>query len=203
MKSTRFLRCMTLAVMAALSACSGEPAGVRQQVSTLRYDNEDDSAHEEAHDWRDRERDSDDAPDLRAIARFTSRPAPPDPLHDHAMIGPEGGSLRVADFEIVVPAGAVARPTLFRIRVPVDPRAAQHAYAEFLPHARFNLPVTIRLPRATTDAPQLSPVLWWNGDEWVALPTTQTLDGRIEAQTSHFSIFGTAATQKGITILGG
>ncbi len=142
-------------------------------------------------------------PDLRYIARFKSTPAPPDPLNDHAMIGPDGGSLRVGDFEIIVPRGAVTRPTLFRIRVPVDPREAIHAFAEFAPHQRFNRPLTVRLPATATNAYGTPYVLWWSGYFWLPLRTVPTADGRIEAQTYHFSIYGTSIWGKGITTLGG
>jgi hypothetical protein len=121
----------------------------------------------------------------------------------HQKIGPAGGSLRVGDFEIVVPAGAVDREIMFRIRRPVDPRAAERAYAEFSPHMTFAKPVTIRLPRASTDAEGAPEAVWWSGTSWVPLETRQTEDGRIETVVDHFSYYGTARRAKGLTTLGG
>jgi hypothetical protein len=140
---------------------------------------------------------------LRYIAKFKQQPAPPDPLNDHKRIGPEGGVLRVGDFEIIVPPGALDREVNFGIRRPVDPRAAEHAYAAFTPHMVFLKPVTIRLPRASTDAFASPYVLWWSGSAWVPLETRATEDGRIEAEVSHFSYYGTSRWGKGVTTLGG
>lgn len=142
-------------------------------------------------------------PDLRHIAKFEQRPTRPQPGQDHKLIGSEGGSLRIGDFEIVVPAGAVDKPTQFYIHLPVDPRLAWRAYAEFGPHQTFLKPVTIRVPSAGTNAADLDPVVaWWQGRYWVPFPTTPTSDGRLEAQTSHFSYYGTYL-RKGLTTLGG
>ena len=142
-------------------------------------------------------------PDLRFVAKFKTQPAPPDPLNDHKMIGPAGGSLRVGDFEIIVPAGAVERPTNFRIRIPVDPRAAEHAYAEFSPHMIFRKPVTLRLPRSSTTVEGMPYAMWWASFIWLPLPTSLTNDGRIETQVWHFSYYGTSSWSKGIIVFGG
>ena len=140
------------------------------------------------------------APDLRFLAEYRGGSRPE---QVRAMIGPEGGSLRAGDFEIVVPAGAVDRATLFRIHLPVETSSGKRAYAEFESSGPFVLPVTIRLPHAETNAEPGAPILWWADDHWEALPTTPTEDGRIETTTTHFSIYGTARFFKGITTLGG
>lgn len=142
-------------------------------------------------------------PDLAPIARFKVKSVPPDPLIGTGMIGPEGGSLRVGDFEIIVPPGAVSTKVNFRIKRPVDPNQAEFAFAEFSPHITFNVPVTIRLPDARTDADEDASVLWWSGSGWIALPTVTTSDGRIETQVWHFSYYGTSRYAKGITTVGG
>jgi hypothetical protein len=140
------------------------------------------------------------APDTRYLAQFQVATRPE---QAQALIGPEGGSLRAGEFEVVVPAGAVLRPTLFRIRLPSSVgKSGNFAYAEFEAGSVFLLPVTIRLPRASTDAEPGAPILWWADDHWVPLPTTPLEDGRIEATTTHFSIYGTSLF-KGITIVGG
>lgn len=201
--SIRFALIMAL-LMA--GACSDQPTEVQAPVVTPQHDwNFGEWQADRDEDGGDGEFDNnsgDQQPDLRFIAKFRTRPAPPDPLLDHAMIGPEGGSLRVGDFEIIVPAGAVDRPKNFSIRVPTDPRLAIKAYAEFGPHMHFNKPVTIRLPAASTEVVGQPYVLWWAGSFWWPLSTTATSDGRIEAKVDHFSIYGTSAFSKGITPLG-
>ena len=135
-------------------------------------------------------------PDLTNVARFKPDAARLHTVVDHQKIGPEGGTLRVGDFEIVVPAGAVDKPTNFRIKIPVDPKAADYAFAEFSPHIEFNKPVTIRLPGTVTEGGAL--VGWWSGSEWIGLPTTLRSDGRLETKVGHFSYYGTCF--KGITL---
>jgi hypothetical protein len=121
------------------------------------------------------------------------------------IIGPAGGSLSLAGFEVVVPPGAVSFPTLFTIHLPLDLNSAEFVRAQFGPHRQFNVPVTIRLPLEGTTADETSArVLWWNGYDWEPFPTTLTGDGRIETKTSHFSEYGTEAPlQKGIILVGG
>lgn len=124
-------------------------------------------------------------------------------------IGPAGGTIRLLDFEVVVPPNAVSKDTRFTIRLPVDPKAAEYALAEFGPHGqKFAVPVTLKLPlRGTTsDSTSVAPrVLWWDGAVWVPMPTTKTDDGRIQAPTDHFSEYGTedTSTQRGFIIAGG
>lgn len=124
-----------------------------------------------------------------------------------AFIDSAGGSLRIDDFEIVVPAGAVSITTRFSIKLPPanSNGASKRALAEFSPHnVAFAVPVTIRLPLEATNADADAPVTWWspNGKQWVDQPTTATTDGRIEAQVDHFSYYGTRL-RRGITIAGG
>jgi hypothetical protein len=120
-------------------------------------------------------------------------------------IGPEGGTISLAGFEVVVPPGAVTKATRFSIRLPVDPQSSAFVRAEFGPHQTFAVPVTIRLPlRGTTSEGAEPRVLWWNGTDWEAFPTVPTADGRIETTTTHFSEYGTEDTgYKGIILVGG
>ena len=122
-----------------------------------------------------------------------------------AWIGPQGGSLRILDFEVIVPPDAVSRLTRFSIRLPVDPGISSHALAEFGPHnIQFARPVTLRLPyRGTSAEDATSSVLWWNGATWVRYPTVVLPDGRLETTTLHFSEYGTEEPSRGITPLGG
>ena len=141
---------------------------------------------------------------LDQLARY--RTHPPQITIGFAMkfIGPQGGRLSLADFEVIVPPGAVSKFTLFSIRIPVEITTAEFVRAEFGPHQEFDVPVTIRLPlRGTTAENTPAHVLWWNGYGWEPFPTTLTDDGRIETQTSHFSEFGTEDPSKGIILIGG
>ncbi len=119
-------------------------------------------------------------------------------------IGPQGGRIALRDFEVIVPPGAVKYYTLFWIRLPIDFHGSEFVRAQFGPHQSFAAPLTIRLPlRGTTAENSQARVLWWNGTEWVAYPTTSTDDGRIETTTTHFSEFGTEDPSKGIILVGG
>lgn len=142
--------------------------------------------------------------DVTSIARFNTQP---NVLVGMAWkwIGPAGGSLRLLDFEVVVPPGAVATDTRFTIRLPVDPKTVDHAFAEFGPHGTtFATPVIVRTPLHGTSAEGSTPrVLWWSGSEWVPFETAVTEDGRIETQTTHFSTYGTEEPERGITVAGG
>jgi hypothetical protein len=108
------------------------------------------------------------------------------------VIGPDGGSLSVAGFEVIVPPGAVETATPFSIRLPVEPQSPEYVRAHFGPNRDFLVPVTIRLPlRGTTaETDQTARVMWWNETEWVPFETRLTEDGRVETQTSHFSEYG-------------
>jgi len=144
-------------------------------------------------------------PDVSKLAKLKPGRARPAEIVT-AVIGPEGGSLRLGDFEIIVPAGAVTKKTPFRIKTPTDPNGAQYSYAEFDPSGTFLKPLTIRLPLDNTQPDEgatEASVVWWSGTEWVALPSRRTEDGRIEAETSHFSVYGTSYRFRGVTILGG
>jgi hypothetical protein len=197
----RLAQLLVIGTLTIVGACSEEPAtapstNVNLQASRNGHDDDRDDR------WFDDEEFGRD-PDLRYIAKFKKKPGPPNPMNDHARIGPQGGSLRVGEFEIIVPPGAVDRTINFRIRVPVDPKEAIRAFAVFEPHMKFNKPVTIRLPAASTDVVGQPWVLWWTGFFWWPLETTPTNDGRIEAKTWHFSTYGTSYWAKGITTLGG
>lgn len=121
-------------------------------------------------------------------------------------IGPEGGTLRLLDFEVVVPPGAVSTLTKFRIKLPADPKRLNRALAEFEPHnVPFAQPVTLRMPyRGTSAEGETSNVIWWNGARWIRYATTLLPDGRLETMTDHFSEFGTEdLDERGITPVGG
>lgn len=142
--------------------------------------------------------------DLCAIAHYLPDAPSPGRQMVSAFIDESGGTLRLGDFEIVVPAGAVDRSTRFAILLP-PPGQGDRAFAEFLPHNQeFAVPVTIRLPYAITDAQPGAPITWWSqsGKAWVDQPSAATADGRIEAQVDHFSFYGTRS-RSGITIAGG
>lgn len=142
--------------------------------------------------------------DVCTIARYLPDAPQPGRQMVSEFIDENGGSLRLGDFEIVVPAGAVSRKTRFTIMLP-PPGHGDRAYAEFLPHNQdFALPVTIRLPHAITDAAADAPITWWsqNTRTWIDQASTITTDGRVEAQVGHFSFYGTRA-RSGITIAGG
>jgi hypothetical protein len=144
------------------------------------------------------------SPDVSYVARYSDGAPSITVAWAMAWIGPEGGSLRILDFEVVVPAGAVSSRTRFGIRLPVDPHQADRAMAEFTPHnVTFSKPVTLRLPyRGTTAEYAASRILWWNGSAWVPF-TTELKDGRLETTTTHFSTYGTEEPRRGITPLGG
>lgn len=144
--------------------------------------------------------------DMQQIARYEAGAPQITIAWAMAWIGPAGGSVRLLDFEIVVPPGAVSSVTRFGIRLPVDPQQSEHAVAEFLPHnVRFREPVTLRLPyHGTTAQDSGTPhVVWWSGSAWEQFTTRVLEDGRIETQTSHFSLYGTEEPSRGITPLGG
>lgn len=146
------------------------------------------------------------SPDLSRIAVYSDGAPQLTIAWAMAWIGPAGGSVRLLDFELIVPPGAVSRSTRFAIRLPVDPGAANHALAEFEPHnVTFAQPVTIRLPyRGTSAEDATSRVLWWSGSSWVAYPTVLLeKDGRLQTTTTHFSTYGTEDPSRGITPLGG
>jgi hypothetical protein len=123
------------------------------------------------------------------------------------VIGPAGGSVSVAGFEIIVPPNAVTSPTVFSITLPWDAKKWDRVIADFGPSGmQFDVPVTITLPYQGTsseDAALPPHVLWNNGLDWVALPSWLTSDGRIQTQTNHFSEYGTEDPGRGITTAGG
>ena len=142
--------------------------------------------------------------DLEAVARYLPGAAP-GAQATWKVIGPEGGSLRLGDFEVVVPAGAVTTSTRFQILALPETGPDQHAAAMFFPHGqRFAVPVTLRVPHASTEAAADAGahVLWWDGGAWEETPTTVTPDGRLETTTDHFSVWGTQR-RLGLTIIGG
>jgi hypothetical protein len=142
--------------------------------------------------------------DLCSVARFLPDAPRPGRVMAAATIGAEGGSVRLGDFEIVVPAGALSTPTHFSIALPPPGPAADRALAEFKPHnVTFAQPVMIRLPRATTESAPGAPIAWWQQStkSWIDQQTTELDDGRIEASVDHFSYYATRL--RGVTIAGG
>jgi hypothetical protein len=118
------------------------------------------------------------------------------------MIGREGGTVRLGDFEIDVPRGAVDHPTPFSIKLTQSGNNKNApAAAEFGPHNQlFNVPVTILLPWSNTDAAGVRVhVLWWDRQSWVPMPSLFTNDGRVGTRTIHFSMYATC----GLTVAGG
>lgn len=145
--------------------------------------------------------------DMSSLAQYQK--GPPQIVIGLALkaIGPAGGTIQLAGFEVKVPAGAVSKMTMFTIRLPVDPRSSSYVWAEFGPHgARFNAPVTLTLPYSgtTSEGENTTHVMWYNGTSWVELPTTFTADGRIQTLTNHFSDYGTeeVTPSRGITLSG-
>jgi hypothetical protein len=145
---------------------------------------------------------------LNKLARYKN--GPPTITIGFAMkaIGPAGGTISLAGFEVVVPPGAVSKWTNFTIRLPVDAQMSDYVWASFGPHGmHFDTPVTLRVPYSgtTADSDTAAHVMWFNGADWVELQTTRTLDGRLETLTNHFSDYGTQETapSKGIIIVGG
>ena len=130
---------------------------------------------------------------LDQLARYQNGPLPITIGLALKTIGAEGGTIALAGFEVVVPPGAVTKPTRFSIRLPIDPQNSEFVRAQFGPHMTFKVPVTLRLPLKGTTAEYDTGarVLWWNGLEWIPFKTTPTADGRIETQTTHFSEYGT------------
>ena len=146
--------------------------------------------------------------DLTKLARYSN--GGPQILFGFALrlIGPAGGTVSLAGFEVNVPAGAVAKPTLFTIKLPADKTRAEYVWAEFGPHGQtFAVPVTLTLPyRGTTSegSPAPAHVMWNNDGTWVPFETSVTADGRIQTKTNHFSEYGTEETEpaRGITLAG-
>lgn len=192
----RFARVLPIALIAVVASC----ADSREVIAPRTTDAEPVRFHQDAPDY-----DDPFTPFVSEIAQYLPGEVPRGPAVAWKWIGAEGGSLRLDDFEIVVPAGALDAPRRFEIRQMPIVAARRHAAVWFSPHgAQFKLPVTIRLPLdATTSAgdPE-TPILWWDRNEWVPLDTHPTQDGRIEAQTSHFSLYATSA-RRGFTTVGG
>ena len=141
--------------------------------------------------------------DMSSLARFRQKPQITI-AWAKKWIGPEGGRLDFLGFAIEVPAGAVDKVTMFTIRLPVDPNAAEHVIAEFGPHnVQFNLPVAIELPyRGTSIETSTTPtIVWWN-DAWTNVGGSVTADGaRLRTLTDHFSTYGTTDAARGGTFV--
>lgn len=147
--------------------------------------------------------------DLGALSLY-SNPASLAVTSAKKVIGPAGGRLELHGFAVDVPAGAVAGPTEFQIRIPVESGAATRVVAEFLPHgAQFNVPVAIEFPFAGTSlVGAANPVVvWWN-DGWINMGGAPTDGGkRLRTTTDHFSTYGTAeggnSRAGGVVVAGG
>jgi hypothetical protein len=141
--------------------------------------------------------------DLSDIARYRDASVHHGADVVSANIGPQGGSLRLGDFEIVVPAGAVSSVTRFSIQTFPENAKKKHAVASFMPHRSFSKPVTVRVPLNSTRSAgdRGAHVMWWNGSDWTIMPTTVTSDGRLETKTWHFSMYATQ--YRGFTLVGG
>jgi hypothetical protein len=146
-------------------------------------------------------------PDLSRIATYNTKPSITI-AWAKKWIGPEGGRLDFYGFAIDVPAGAVDKVTQFSIQLPVDPKAGEHAIAEFGPHnVKFLKNVYIELPYTGTSAEgEGANVLWWNEsvDAWESMGGTVTADGkRARTSTPHFSEYGTEDRGGATTTSGG
>jgi hypothetical protein len=166
-------------------------------------DDDDEGDDRDRDDRDDRDDDEDNGygpPDfldlpVGALGSFAGSP-PVTPELVNETIGPEGGSIRLGDFEIVVPPGAVEAKTLFMIRRPVDARSRQRVVAEFRPHhVRFEEPVTVRFPYRGTDLEgndRTAVVVWSRRErDWLRFPSEVVEDGaRLEARVPHLSFWG-------------
>ena len=147
---------------------------------------------------------ADEVGDLDRVARYSTPPGVRGVERATAVIGAAGGSVRLRDFEVVVPAGAVSGDVTFEITILPEPARQAHAWASFKPHnQQFAVPITLRVPYQTTESAGAADahVLWRNKGMWEELPTTITTDGRLETQTDHFSVYATQ--RRGITMVGG
>lgn len=116
------------------------------------------------------------------------------------VIGPEGGRLALGWHELIVPAGAVRRPTVFRmtskigLHVVLDLTAAERGSGAAV--TTFNVPLELRLsyrflPMAEAQRERLL-VLWLKDEspsgELVPVPTTVNRQRRyISGSITHFS----------------
>lgn len=143
---------------------------------------------------------------LDPLGRFAG-PQRPEPDVAVETIGPEGGTVRLGDFEIEVPAGAVTKNTLFMIRRPVDRRSRARVVAELRPHrVSFERPVIVRMPlRGTSLAGEPgATVVRFDGDRWSDVATRIVEDGaRLETRTRHLSFWGASLYLRGELSSGG
>ena len=169
---------LALAVLAAGCADAGAPLAARQGVPSYSEGG---------------------SPDLNALARFRQTPQITI-AWAKKWIGPEGGRLDFLGFAIEVPPGAVDKVTMFTIKLPVDPQAAERVVAEFGPHGKqFARPVAIELPflGPTIEGSTTPKIVWWN-DAWYDMGGTPTADGqRLRTLTDHFSTYGTTDARGG------
>lgn len=145
-------------------------------------------------------------PPLDDVARYQNGKTPQGVEKVAAFIGPEGGSLRLHDFELIVPPGAVSKRRRFEIRIMPEPARRNHAAAEFRPrNVTFEVPVLVRVPLETTEsagATDVHVLRFEKGADWEALFSEPTVDGRLQTTTSSFTTFGTER-RRGITMAGG
>ncbi|HEX2081116.1 MAG TPA: hypothetical protein VHG08_25665 [Longimicrobium sp.] len=145
------------------------------------------------------------SPDLDALAKFRQTPQITI-AWAKKWIGPEGGRLDFLGFAIEVPPGAVDKVTMFSIRLPVEPHAAERVVAEFGPHGKeFLRPVAIELPFSGTsiESSATPRIVWWN-DVWVDMGGSVTSDGqRLRTFTDHFSTYGTTEARGGGMVTSG
>lgn len=187
---------LPLLALAVWSACSDEkPAATTAPAATAAVIQADGNNNHGS--GKSSVGDDDDANDVRAVAILTRGNESAQFVRE--MIGREGGRVRLDGFEIIVPRGAVNHPTAFSITFRGGKKRL--AMAEFAPHnQQFNVPVTIIVPWKDTNlaSNELARVIWWDRKAWVPIPTTFTRDGRLSAQTIHFSMYAC-----GLTVAGG
>lgn len=202
---TRFARLLTVLLVTGVFACDG--AGPTESTAPALPDA---AAQPEVaagwNGWGNRDDDHGGAAnaDLSRVAELRRGGNTRGAERAREVIDERGGTVRLGDFQVIVPPGAVERATTFEITL-LPPQAGRaHAAATFSPHNKqFKRPVILLLPHYNTDAwPDPDPdILWWNRGRWVEYPTWPTFDGRIMTFTDHFSLYATS--RRGITMVGG
>ena len=192
MKRISQFRWLPAMLCGTLVACAGEPSAP-QFSSTPQY------SQTENHGVGNGQ-EHEPFPNLDGVARYKGGAPSWSANQNHTVIGAAGGTLRVADFQMIIPAGALDHNTQFHIVLPTDAKEKSRAAGQFGPHMMFNKDITIVLPYAATDA-KVAQIVWWDEGKWVAIPTSVCDGGkRLCGRTNHFSVY---ATWKGVIALGG
>ena len=112
------------------------------------------------------------------------------------VIGPRGGSLRVAGHRLMVPAGVLTEPTRFTISAPAGRQVKLELMANGAEHFQFAAPVavTISYDRCRRQHPDAAASVWFVDDSGTTLlePMVSKDDRNRKAvtfSTSHFSTY--------------